>query len=352
MKEELFLDSAEEFPKRSQSIASLQTIRNYTKSVMNENNIHLENIHVMPVIPQIPRWEQQKGNFDIEYTNLSKSSDTNELISIVRERIDNKYSHHLKVYTDGSVLESSDAGAGIVIPDAKICRKYYIGRDFSIFTAELYAILMALRCIIEHSLSPFCILFCVDSKSVLHALQNDYSKVRPDIVLEIHHLVHVITINGIGIDFCWVPSHCGLYWNEVVDKLARNAAVDKVEISHNLTPSSYEIIANVVQSFRKKMSVDCIEHHNCPQHLCSLLHKLRLNSWRTKYCKNVRCVCNDVLSIQHILFECTILTDLYQEQNIFFDNNLRNVSDFLSNKNGLLIPVLDVIFQSDVYNRL
>ena len=57
-------------------------------------------------------------------------------------------------------------------------------------------------------------------------------------------------------------------------------------------------------------------------------------------------------SFQHVLFECPILIDLYQKHNIIFDNNVRNVSDFLSNKNSLLIPALNVIYQSDVYNRL
>ena len=40
-------------------------------------------------------------------------------------------------------------------------------------------------------------------------------------------------MNGIGIDFCWIPSHCGLYWNEVVDSVAKNGASSKNEQVHN-----------------------------------------------------------------------------------------------------------------------
>ena len=48
---------------------------------------------------------------------------------------------------------------------------------------------------------------------------------------------------GIGIEFCWVPCHCGLYWNEISDKLAKQGAMKNMsEISSsNLLLSSHEI---------------------------------------------------------------------------------------------------------------
>ena len=50
---------------------------------------------------------------------------------------------------------------------------------------------------------------------------------------------------GIGIEFCWVLSHCGLYWNEVSDKLAKQGAIkDMSETSYsNLLLSSHDIIS-------------------------------------------------------------------------------------------------------------
>ena len=35
---------------------------------------------------------------------------------------------------------------------------------------------------------------------------------RRDIVYEVKYLIHYIMSSGTGIEFCWVPSHCGLYW--------------------------------------------------------------------------------------------------------------------------------------------
>ena len=48
---------------------------------------------------------------------------------------------------------------------------------------------------------------------------------------------------GIGIEFCWVPSHCGLYWNEISGRLAKQGAMKNMsEISSNiLLLSSHEI---------------------------------------------------------------------------------------------------------------
>ena len=59
----------------------------------------------------------------------------------------------------------------------------------------------------ELALSLFSFLICVDSKSVLCALQNWDCKMRRDIVYEVKYLIHCAMLRGIGIEFCWVPSH-------------------------------------------------------------------------------------------------------------------------------------------------
>ena len=59
------------------------------------------------------------------------------------------------------------------------------------------------------------------------------------------YLMHCIMYKGIGIKFCWVPSRCGLYWNEISDKLAKQGSMQNMsesEISfNNLLLSSHEI---------------------------------------------------------------------------------------------------------------
>ena len=42
-----------------------------------------------------------------------------------------------------------------------------------------------------------------------------------DVVYEVRCLMHCILSRGIGIECCWVPSHCGLHWNEISDTLTK-----------------------------------------------------------------------------------------------------------------------------------
>ena len=66
---------------------------------------------------------------------------------------------------------------------------------------------------------------------------------RGDTFYEVKYLIHCIMYKGIGIEFCWVPSHYGLCWNEISDKLAKQSAMKNMsEISSsNLLLSSHEI---------------------------------------------------------------------------------------------------------------
>ena len=96
---------------------------------------------------------------------------------------------------------------------------------------------MALNYICNIQLAIYNFVICIDSKSILHALKNWNCKIRGDIFYELKYLIHCIMYKRIGIEFfclfvCWVPSHCGLYWNEISDKLAKQGAMkNRSEIS-------------------------------------------------------------------------------------------------------------------------
>ena len=79
-------------------------------------------------------------------------------------------------------------------------------------------------------LAIFHFLICVDSKSVVYVLQNWACKMRRDLVYEGRHLIYCIMSRGIRIEFCWIPSHCGFYWNELSDELAKQGAMKNCNI--------------------------------------------------------------------------------------------------------------------------
>ena len=69
---------------------------------------------------------------------------------------------------------------------------------------------------------------------------------------------------------------------------------------------------------------------SCSRYLARVIYKLRLNSRNTKYSRNVTCVCKNILSVKHILFECPITTVLFQKNG--YDLNAYNkVRDILYN---------------------
>ena len=68
----------------------------------------------------MPQSEHLNAKFDTDYTDFKKSESTNILTIEVREHLNNKYQTHINFFTDGSVLDSLDSGAGFVIPELKV----------------------------------------------------------------------------------------------------------------------------------------------------------------------------------------------------------------------------------------
>ena len=83
------------------------------------------------------------------YNSTTRKQDNIHLLACeTREHLERNYFNSLKVFTDGSLCESGDAGAGFVIPALNINKSFYLGKNYSIFTAELIAILMALNTLV------------------------------------------------------------------------------------------------------------------------------------------------------------------------------------------------------------
>jgi ribonuclease HI len=283
---------------------------------------------------------------------ISKKENENLLISKVREHIGYNYSNHLKIFTDGSVLNSKQCGSGFVIPDLKIQKSYNLGQGFSIFTAELYAIFNALLWINNSNLPLFNILVCVDSKAALYALKSWDFNVRKDMIYEIKFLIHSIISKGTGITFCWVPSHCGFYWNEISDELAKKGAlnIDTQFVISDVTPSHHEIITNIQRLFYKEYDLVKNSIISAPRHLGSLVYKFRLNAWKTKYSKNISCICRpaEKITIHHILFECPVVKALLKDSGFNLSAHFNCVKDFLSSSDSFVLSILHIISNSSL----
>ena len=213
-----------DFPKRAKSITSQMSVATYTADLFELSEVNPCNVAPRSPVPPIPPWELQKPVFDIDHTQVKKKESPNLLAVSVKSHLESKYKNYLKVFTDGSVIENKQAGAAFVIPALRIEKSYFLGKYFSIFTAELCAILMALRYLADFPRVLFQIVFCVDSKSVLNSLKSSENKVRAELILEIKHTVNSLILRGTDVSFCWVPSHCGISTNDWVDRAAKKGA--------------------------------------------------------------------------------------------------------------------------------
>ena len=317
------LFSSKDYPNRAKNIPYLKTLYDYCEKIFEECKLNVSEIQESPITPVLPPWEHSQAIFDIDYDPLYKNEDPFRLISNVRMHLENQYKNYLRIYTDGSVIEGSFCGSGFVIPDLNIKKSFHIGQHFSIFTCELFSIFSALSFINDLNLDLFNILLCVDSKAVLYAIKNQNSKNRRDLLFEIRYLIHTISQRGIGVTFVWVPSHLGLYWNDCADRLAKEGAKENI---YSIKRSCYElhIDGNEIKSimkayFHNKYKIRPYVRLLCPRYIACLIHKLRLNSWKTKFTKEISCPCSNdnLISIQHLFFECTLM----KNQGIDFSNS-------------------------------
>ena len=91
----------------------------------------------------------------------------------------------------------------------------------SIYTAELYAILLALNDLSKQQHKHY--LLFSDSLSSLSSIVN--KKLEHPITLKILLKYHNLITCSFNIIFCWLPSHVGISGNEKADKAASNKPI-------------------------------------------------------------------------------------------------------------------------------
>ena len=261
--DDILIRSDVDFPRRSRQVKSFQTIATYTQNEFTDNNLSPQNVTKLLTHTPSPSWELQRANFDIDYTNLPKNDFLHLVGCLAREKINNDYQSQLQIYSDGSVSEERNAGCGFTIPFLGKSSSFFLGKGFSIYTAELIAILMALEFIIEYGKTFNAILFCVDSKAALQAIKSHRLTDRGEIVFQIKHLVHQLIIRGSIVNFLWVPSHTGLLYNDWADRAAKRGSKNIDSVTLNLSLSKNEIYTILKSS-------KTFQHNNPNQIHCKL----------------------------------------------------------------------------------
>ncbi len=127
------------------------------------------------------------------------------------------------VYTDGS-LTGGNAGSGFAIRrngQIENIASISIGANRSVYQAELKAIDLAVRCIMDYTSQAKRTEFRVDNQSVLSRLRSGLATTE----MEAECINELVKLNGLTkVTFRWVKSHKNIQGNELADGLAKIGA--------------------------------------------------------------------------------------------------------------------------------
>ena len=99
-----------------------------------------------------------------------------------------------------------------------------------------------------------------------------------------------------------------------------------------------------IKNFKKEKRRSKSAVPSCSSYLARVMYKFHLNSWNTECSQSVTCVCKNVLSVNYILLECPITTELFQKNEYDF-NACNSVKNSLCNTDvvNLLINWLFIV---------
>ncbi|XP_042577005.1 uncharacterized protein LOC122136668 [Cyprinus carpio] len=169
---------------------------------------------------------------------------------VVQQYLDQNYSSMLHIFTDGSKDPiSGNSSAAVYIQRLQVKIQKRITHFVSVFTTELIAILLAIQWVEE--VKPTRVVICTDSLSALNSLISEQSTSGRNLIYEV--LINLLRIQEMGIDlrFLWVPAHVGVLWNEIVDKLAKQA-LKFMNVEVQIPLSKAEIKGRIKEHMNKK----------------------------------------------------------------------------------------------------
>ena len=146
---------------------------------------------------------------------------------------------------------------------------------------------------------------------------------RSELVVEICKLINRLILKGTDVTFCWVPSHCGLFYNDKADIAAKQGSKKLPFVTELQVPFSiHECYSIITKTAWKKFSQNnheikntflpfkildicafvCSHNQNVYQarQIITLMSRWKLNAFTTKFKSNITCICGQHISPNHL----------------------------------------------------
>ena len=180
-------------------------------------------IEKTPRVSPFPPWHLHTPSVSLDLSNLISKNDHPALqLQRSLEIIHIKWDSFMHSYTDGSKIpDSGRTAAAFHIPCFKKTEAKRLQNNISVYRAELTAIILLLSWVNQNSfqIQNSLVIFS-DSLSALQAIQNSD---KDGMIIEILFLVTQLHYKGINIFMEWIPGHCGIKGNDIVDCSAKAA---------------------------------------------------------------------------------------------------------------------------------
>jgi len=180
------------------------------------------NLPVQPVLPYrtptLYSWSMKCPEVDLRLTRFQKATTpANVMRGAFYDHVSTTYRNRMKIFTDGSKTEDGVGAAAVL---GGVTRRSSLPPVASIYTAELYALKLAVQIIEERPAAEYVI--CTDSLSSVQSVSS--RKTKEHLVQRLQEQLHTQITRGCSITILWTPSHCDIRGNERADREAKAAA--------------------------------------------------------------------------------------------------------------------------------
>jgi len=237
--------------------------------IIKQLNLDIKQICISPA-----SWKLVPCGVDLSLNStINKNTDTIQLQYEIAMNFIGFNPGRIHIFLDGARSRGGRAASAVCAPSEGFAQVVWLSDGSSVFTAELFALLMAIIYINKHiqlqSLgnkhNSNKYIFFRDSLCALLMLSGCKTGSNPELAMLVRQQIHeLVSVQNISLILAWIPAHCGLTGNQVADSLAKNALAHPA-VDRAIRPTTAEHLHTINTHTLTKWQ-DLWDHSNTGHH--------------------------------------------------------------------------------------